>query len=97
MKVFSLLVVILGVLFLLLLSFGLYTYLYYSPYTASSQKILNYKDEGIILTDRNNTPFYFVNNAKADDFVKLDDVSPFVPRAIIAAEDRTFYQHSGFP
>lgn len=74
---------------------SLYTYLYYDPYIQTKEKLLNFKDQGIILSDRNNTPFYFINNAVSDEYVSLKDVSPYLPKAIIAAEDRTFYSHNG--
>jgi 1A family penicillin-binding protein len=72
-----------------------FTYAYYSPYVSSKEKLLNYKDRGIVLTDRNDVPFYFINNAKSDKYVPLNDISPYMPKAIIAAEDTNFYHHHG--
>ncbi len=86
---------------ILLLSFtffiGLvsFVYVFFDPYVSSPQRLLNYKDKGIILTDRNNVPFYYINNAKDDSYVPLNEISPYLPKAIITSEDRNFYYHLG--
>lgn len=72
-----------------------FVYIYYDQYITSPEKLLNYKDKGVILTDRNDIPFYYINNAKNDDYVPLNDISPYLPKAIVAAEDHAFYRHGG--
>lgn len=72
-----------------------FTYAYYGSYVSSKDKLLNYKDRGIVLTDRNDVPFYFINNAKSDKYVPLNEISPYMPKALIAAEDSNFYHHGG--
>ncbi len=81
--------------FTCIVGFITFIYIYFDPYISSASKLLNYKDKGIILTDRNDVPFYYVNNAKNDSYVPLRDISPYLGRAIITAEDRNFYHHMG--
>lgn len=77
-------------------AFLLFTYLSYYPYFNSKERLLNYKDSGIILFDRKDTPYYFVNEAKLDnDYVTIDKISPFAVDALLAAEDKEFFEHPG--
>lgn len=82
-------------LFTCILGFVTFVYIYFDPYVTSPSKLLNYKDKGIILTDRNNVPFYYINNAKNDSYVPLEQISPYLGKAIITSEDRNFYHHMG--
>jgi penicillin-binding protein len=51
----------------------------------------------------NSTSLYFANDVKAENIqktlvgkrVKLDDMSPYLKKAIVATEDSDFYKHSG--
>lgn len=87
------------IILLLFLTVGLgfvaFVYIYFDQYIVNPERLLNYKDKGVILTDRNDIPFYYINNAKKDDYVVLNDISPYLPKAIVAAEDHAFYHHGG--
>lgn len=77
------------------LSFGAQTYAKYDPYIKDENKLLNLHDKGVVLTDRNGVPFYLVNNASLGEYITLDEIPPSLQHAIIVAEDKNFYKHSG--
>jgi len=83
--------------FLLLAFIGIFIHTFntYGSVISSPHWMLNFKDTGIVMVDRNNKPFFFSNNAREDSYVKLDDISPHLQHAMIAAEDQEFLNHSG--
>jgi 1A family penicillin-binding protein len=72
-----------------------FTLIYYSPYIKSKDKLLNYQDKGIVLTDRNGASFYTINKANNGEYVDLSDISPNMKKAVVAVEDRDFYHNGG--
>lgn len=88
----------LGVLFILtfIASIPLITYAYYAKDLHSSEAIMNKKDTGVILLDRNGQPFYSFYQGRPKEHVTLDKISPFAKQAVIVAEDKEFYHHPGF-
>lgn len=87
--------VILGfVVFFVLLPF--LTYFYFAPKLTSKAAIMNNNDSGVILLDRNNHPFFSFYQAKYKSYVPLSGISPLTQHAVIAVEDRDFYNHPGF-
>lgn len=76
-------------------SVSLTTFSTYGQYTDSQEELLNYKNKGIIITDRNGTVFYATHNAKERTFLPLSEISDYAETAILTAEDRGFYSHSG--
>jgi membrane peptidoglycan carboxypeptidase len=57
---------------------------------------MNRNSTGIILTDRNDVPFFTFYSAHKKTFVPLADIPDSVKSAVIAAEDKNFYNHPGF-
>lgn len=57
---------------------------------------MNRNSTGVTLLDRNGKVFYEFNNARSDTHVSLDQIAPAAKEALIAAEDKDFYNHSGF-
>lgn len=53
-------------------------------------------DHGIVLLDRNNKPFFTFYDGKHKKFVPLSKIPDVLENAVIAAEDKDFYNHSGF-
>lgn len=78
-----------------LLAFFAYTAMYYIPIANSEDKILNFKETGITLTDRNGTPFYYLNNSEESEYVPIANISPNIQKAVVATEDEEFYNHHG--
>lgn len=63
---------------------------------SSKEAIINHNDGGVILFDRNDRPFFSFFDSRRKTVVPFSQVSPFVPKALIAAEDKDFYSHHGF-
>jgi len=72
------------------------TYFYYYNYISDIDKLLNKNNTGVVLLDTNEKPFFSINNAAHRELVPLDKISDNTEKALIAAEDKDFYQHGGF-
>ena len=67
---------------------GLYTYAYFSPkieLKSTNQFYIYDNDEKIVYEGSGTT-----------EWVKLDDISPYLINAVISIEDKNFYNHQGF-
>lgn len=72
------------------------TYLYFAKDLNAQEKILNRNSTGVILVDRNNKPFFKFYQAHFQNYTPIGNISKYLQEAVIAAEDREFYHHSGF-
>ncbi|MEO6508457.1 MAG: PBP1A family penicillin-binding protein [Patescibacteria group bacterium] len=72
------------------------TYFYFAPDLSSKETIMNRNDSGVILLDRNNKPFFSFYQAKFKSFVPLNNISVYEQHAVVAIEDKDFYNHPGF-
>lgn len=72
------------------------TYLYFVRDLSTKERILNKKNAGVILLDRNGTPFFTLFDATTKNPVELDSLPEYTPQAFIAVEDKDFYTHPGF-
>lgn len=72
------------------------TYLYFSNNLSSKQSIMSSNNTGILLLDRNDRPFFSFNQAKEREFVTLEIIPDTVKQAVIASEDKDFFNHKGF-
>jgi membrane peptidoglycan carboxypeptidase len=81
---------------LVLIPFFAYFYLTLDPSISTKEKILNSKDQGIILLDRNNQPFFSFDGGRDKNYVPLLLIPKITQQAIIATEDKGFYTHPGF-
>lgn len=75
---------------------SIFTYFYFAQDLQSKDTIMNRNSTGIILTDRNDVPFFTFYSAHKKTFVPLTEIPDSVKGAVISAEDRDFYSHSGF-
>lgn len=73
-----------------------FTYLYFVKDLQSKEAIMNKNDTGIVLLDRNNTPFFTFYNARHKQFVTLPNIPEYIQNAVIAVEDKEYYLHQGF-
>jgi len=85
---------ILGLIALILTP--IFTYLYFVRDLSSKESIMTRKNEGVILLDRNEKPFFTLYEAKTKKVVPIDKISEDVQHAVIAVEDKDFYYHKGF-
>lgn len=86
---------LLGVGILVLLLTPILTYLYFVRDLSSKENIINRKNEGLILEDRTGKPFFTFYEAKTKHTVPLSDISKQTQEAVIAIEDKDFYNHPG--
>lgn len=77
----------------------LLTYAYFAYDIANQERLMNHNNTGVVLLDRHGEEFYRAYNANvASDRNQIDlaDMPEHVPQALIAAEDREFYEHDGY-
>lgn len=73
-----------------------FTYIYFAKDLQSVEGIMNRNNTGLILTDRHGTPFFRFYEANYKKTVPISEISSHLKNAIIAAEDKDFYNHPGF-
>lgn len=74
----------------------IFTYAYFANDLRNKNTIMYKNDHGIVLLDRNNKPFFTFYDGKHKKFVSLSEIPDVLENAVIAAEDKDFYAHSGF-
>jgi 1A family penicillin-binding protein len=74
----------------------IFTYAYFAQDLNSKEAVMNRNDTGVTLLDRNGTPFFTFYQAKNKEFVPISQVPKITQEAVVAAEDKDFYQHPGF-
>lgn len=72
------------------------TYIYFARDLGSKERIMSRNDQGLILLDREDKPFFSFYQAKQKDPVELSSISENIQNAVIASEDQEFYEHGGF-
>ncbi len=80
----------------IMLLIPVFTYAYFVRDLSSKENIINKKNEGVVLLDRNDKPFFTLFDARTKNPVELSDLSPYTAQAFIAIEDKEFYNHPGF-
>lgn len=73
-----------------------FTYFYFANDLQTKETIMNRNNTGIILTDRNGKPFFSFYQAKHAEIIPLTQIPLHMQQAVIAVEDKEFYQHPGF-
>jgi 1A family penicillin-binding protein len=74
----------------------LLTYAYYFNDIGDQERLMNRNNTGIVLMDKNGEAFYSTGRAEHRALVGLDDIAEETKQALIASEDKDFYNHSGF-
>lgn len=72
------------------------TYLYFYNDIADQERLMNRNNTGVVMVDRNGEKFYSFGSAEHRSQVPLAEISDNVKNALVAAEDKDFYKHSGF-
>lgn len=72
------------------------TYLWFVRDLSSKEKIINRKNAGVILFDRNNVQFFTLYGGQTRKTVPLAEIPKSMQEAVVASEDRDFYKHPGF-
>lgn len=72
------------------------TYIYYATDIKDQERLMNRNNTGIVLHDRNGETFFSIGRAEKRRLVPLSEISDHVEDALIASEDKDFYEHGGF-
>ncbi len=71
-------------------------YLIFAQEIKGKTSVVNYRNSGVILYDRNGKELYTFYNAKNFQYISLSNIPKITQDAIIASEDKGFYHHPGF-
>lgn len=85
-----------GPLLAFLLVTPLLTYAYFARDIGDKERLMNSNNTGIVLKDINGETFYSTGRAEHRDVIPLSEISDYTEKALIGAEDKNFYEHSGF-
>mgnify|MGYP001069903208 FL=1 len=80
----------------LLLIIPLATYAYFARDISNQDRLMNRNNTGVVMLDKNDKVFYSIGRAQKRDLVPLDQISDTTKKALLASEDKNFYQHGGF-
>lgn len=72
------------------------TYLYYAHDISSETRLMNTNNTGVVLTDKNGEVIYSTGRAQHEALVPLTSIPKITQDALIASEDKNFYQNDGF-
>ena len=75
----------------------LVTYLYFARDISDMNRLMNRNNTGIVLYDNTGkTPIFSTGRAEHHELVPLTGISKDMQHALVASEDKDFYNHSGF-
>jgi 1A family penicillin-binding protein len=83
-----------GTVFLMVVAVG--SYLYFARDINDKERLMNRNSTGMVIVDRNDEIIFSYGRASNDTFLTLDEISDITIDAVIAAEDKNFYEHAGF-
>ena len=72
------------------------TYAYFARDIADQERLMNRNNTGIVLLDKNGKVLYEVGKAEKRDVIPLSEISDDLEHAVVASEDKDFYEHGGF-
>ncbi len=79
-----------------LIVFPIASYLYFVRDINDRERLMNRNNTGIVMTDRHDEVFYSFGKSATEQFYTLDEISDDLENALIASEDKDFYEHGGF-
>lgn len=88
--------VIVTPILIVLILIPLLTYLYFARDISDKERLMNRNNTGIVLTDVHGTSIYESGRAKHRDLVPLSEMNDTTKKALLASEDKDFYNHGGF-
>jgi membrane peptidoglycan carboxypeptidase len=90
------LLIIIGIMLIILLIIPIVTYAYFAGDLKDKETITNRSKTGLTLLDADGRTFFTFYHAKEVTYIPLSDMPTSVQNAVIAAEDRDFYNNPGF-
>ena len=82
------------IIFVLIIPLLMYTY--FALTMGDMETLMNRNNTGVVLRDVHGETFYRTGNAEHRDIVPLENISKYMQQAVVASEDRNFYDHGGF-
>ena len=96
LKCWQKVLLIAGPLLVILLVIPLLTFAYFALTMGDMEEVMNRNNTGVVLKDVSGEVFYSTGTAEHRDIVPLDKIAKSAQNAVIASEDRNFYEHGGF-
>lgn len=84
-----------GPITLVALIIPLLTFAYFALTMGDMEQLMNRNNTGVVLKDIHGETFYSVGTAEHRELVPLAKISPHMQKAVIASEDKNFYDHGG--
>ncbi|PLS82053.1 penicillin-binding protein [Candidatus Saccharibacteria bacterium] len=72
------------------------TYAYFARDIADPERLMNRNNTGIVLVDQNGQEIYSSGRSKTVKNIPLSEIPDHLEKAVIASEDKNFYEHNGF-
>ncbi len=88
--------VISGTALIILIVIPTITYLYFVRDINDPERLMNRNNTGVVLTDMHGETIYSFGRSSDERNASLDQIPQHVQDALIASEDRHFYEHGGF-
>lgn len=88
--------VIVGPIVAVMILIPLMTYFYFARDISDKERLMNRNNTGVVLTDIHDTVIYQSGRAKHREMVPLNEMNDTTKEALLASEDRNFYEHDGF-
>lgn len=85
-----------GILLAALLTIPVLTYAYYAYDISNPERLMNRNNTGIVILDRNGETIYSYGKTNHQKKVELNEISDVFEKAVVASEDRDFYNHQGY-
>lgn len=85
-----------GLLAIFMIVTPVLTYAYFARDISDRERLMNRNSTGIVLVDSKGETFYEYGRASSGDEVPVDKVSESMKEALIASEDKDFYEHEGY-
>ena len=84
-----------GPIALVVLVIPLLTFAYFALTMGDMEQLMNRNNTGVVLKDISGETFYSTGTAEHRELIPLDRISPYMQKAVIASEDKNFYNHGG--
>lgn len=85
-----------GITALVLLFISLITFAWFARDISDRERLMNRNNTGIRMVDKDGQSFYTFGRVKEQADVPLADISDNLEKALVASEDKDFYEHSGY-
>lgn len=96
LKLWQKIAVIVGPIVAIMILIPLLTFLYFARDISDKERLMNRNNTGVVMTDIHDTVIYQSGRAKHRDMVPLSEINDVTEQALLASEDKDFYNHGGF-